>query len=337
MEHLPRRLAWIGGAIIAMMLVGTFGFVWLEHYSVFDAFYFTLFTVTTVGYQELHPLSHAGRIFNSFVIFFGVSTMFFAIGGVTQTAIELELNQYFGKRRTKNMIDKLQNHYIVCGFGRVGRGAAEELTKAGVPFVVIDHSEERVTRAIKGGMLAALADATRDMTLREAGIHRAGGLIATLASDADNLFVTLSAKTLNPKLKLCARVAEEENEQKFKRAGADYVFAPYNITGHRMAQSMLRPHVAQFIDLTTTTDVGLNVGIEQIKVSDTCSFANRTLAEMQIRRELGVIVLAIRRSGGEMLFNPPADAIIGGGDFLIAMGEPDNLRHLDKMVTGAGS
>ena len=336
MDQLLRRLAWIGGAILAMIAFGMTGFVVIEGFSVFDAFYFTLYTVTTVGYAELKPLSHAGRVFNSFLIFFGVSAMFFAIGGVTQIAIELELNQYFGKRRVKNMIDKLGNHYIVCGFGRVGRGAAEELQKAGTPFVVIDNSEERVTRAIKAGMLAALADATRDETLREAGIDRAIGLIATLQSDADNLFVTLSAKTLNPNLKLCARVAEEESEAKMKRAGADYVFAPYNITGHRMAQAMLRPHVAQFIDITTK-DMGLNVGIEQVRVGDDSGFANHSLAEMQIRRELGVIVLAIRRAGGEMVFNPPADAMIARGDYLIAMGEPQNLRRLETMILGAAT
>jgi voltage-gated potassium channel len=336
MDQLLRRLAWIGGAILAMIVFGTTGFIVIESFPFFDAFYFTLYTVTTVGYAELRPLSHAGRVFNSFLIFFGVSTMFFAIGGVTQIAIELELNQYFGKRRVRNMIDKLSNHYIVCGFGRVGRGAAEELQKAGTPFVIIDNSEERVTRAIKAGMLAALADATRDETLREVGIDHAVGLIATLQSDADTLFVTLSAKTLNPRLKLCARVAEEESEAKMKRAGADYVFAPYNITGHRMAQAMLRPHVAQFIDITTK-DMGLNVGIEQVRVSEQSGFANRSLAEMQIRRDLGVIVLAIRRAGGEMVFNPPADAVIGRGDFLIAMGEPQNLRRLETMILGAAT
>ncbi len=333
MDHLPRRLALIGGALIVMLIVGTIGFMVIEQFPAFDAFYFTLFTVTTVGYSELHPLSQAGRVFNSFIIFFGVSVMFFAIGGVTQTAIELELNQYFGKRRIKNMIEKLQNHYIICGFGRVGRGAAEELSRAGVPFVVIDSSEERVTRAIKEGMLAALADATRDITLREAGIERAAGLIATLATDADNLFVSLSARTLNPRLKLCARVAEEENEAKMKRAGANYVFAPYNITGHRMAQSMLRPHVSEFIDLTTK-EVGLKVAIEQIQVLEGSTFAGRTLSEMSIRRELGVIVLAIRRAAGEMVFNPPADARIDANDFLIAMGEPANLQRLESLVLG---
>lgn len=336
MEHVPRRLAWIAGTILAMLLIGTVGFMLVEHYSAFDAFYMTLITISTVGYQEVHPLSQAGRVFNSFVIFFGVSTMFFAIGGVTQTAIELELNQYFGKRRIRNMIDKLKDHYIVCGFGRVGRGAAEELRSAGVPFVIVDSDEDRVTQAIKEGMLAALADATRDSTLREAGIDQARGLIATLASDADNLFVVLSAKTLNPALKVTVRVDAEESEAKMQRAGADNVFAPYSITGHRMAQSMLRPHVAQFIDLTTT-DMNLNVGIEQLRVPENSQFAHTTLAQMQIRRELGVIVLAIRKANGSMEFNPEADSKITGGDFLIAMGEPGNLRRLGEMLGGAAA
>ncbi len=332
MDHLSRRFAFLGAAILFTLVLGTIGFVVTEGYPPFDAFYMTLTTITTVGYGEIHPLHHAGRIFNSFLIIFGVTTMFLAVGLVTQTAIELEFVQYFGKRRIKNMIDQLQNHYIVCGFGRVGRGAAQELIRAGVPFVVVDNAEERVTRAIKAGMIAVLADATRDDTLREVGIARAAGLIATLASDADNLFVTLSAKSLNGTLKICARVAEEETEQKMRRAGAEFVFAPYDITGHRMAQAMLRPHVSQFIDFTTK-NVGLNVGIEQVRVAESCEFVNRTLAQMQVRRELGVIVLAIRKADGTMQFNPPAEAMLAGGDFLIVMGEQDGLRRLERLLT----
>ncbi len=332
MDHLSRRFAFLGLAILFTLTMGTTGFVTIEHWPVFDAFYMTLTTITTVGYMEIHALSRAGRIFNLFLIFFGVTTMFLAVGLVTQTAIELEFVQYFGKRRIKNMIDKFRGHYIVCGFGRVGRGAAQELIRSGVPFVVIDNKEERVTRAIKAGMVAVLADATRDETLREVGIERAGGLIATLASDADNLFVTLSAKTLNSTLKICARVAEEETETKMRRAGAEFVFAPYDITGHRMAQAMLRPHVSQFIDFTTK-NVGLDVGIEQVRVAEKCEFVNRTLAQMQVRRELGVIVLAIRKADGSMQFNPDAEAVLIGGDFLIAMGEQDSLRRLERLLT----
>src|SRR5712692_4460419 len=193
MDHLPRRLALIALAMALTLAGGTAGFVLIEHYPVFDAFYMTLTTVTTVGYGEIHPLSQAGRIFNSFLILFGVIIMLLAIGAMTQVVIELELNQFFGKRRIKSMIDKLEGHFIVCGFGRVGRGAADELKKAGAHFVVVDHNDDRVELAMKLGMLAVHADASRDETLRDIRIESARGLIATLSSDADNLFLILSA------------------------------------------------------------------------------------------------------------------------------------------------
>lgn len=336
MEHLRRRLAVVAIAMAFTLGVGTLGFVLIEHYPVFDAFYMTLTTVTTVGYGELHTLSRAGRVFNSFLILFGVFIILLAIGAMTQTVIELELNQFFGKRRVKTMIDKLKNHIILCGFGRVGRGAAEELRASGVPFVVVDKNEDRVEAAMKEGMLAVLADASRDETLLETGVLRAKGLIATLASDADNLFVILTAKTLNPALQLSARVDEESSEQKMRRAGADFVFAPYNSTGHRLAQAIVRPHVQQFLDFTTTS-MGLDVAIEQMLVEDHSPSVGRTLADISVRQETGVIVLAIRRAGGDMLFNPPGDARVSGGDHLIAMGEPQALRRLEQILTGVAA
>jgi voltage-gated potassium channel len=257
--------------------------------------------------------------------------MLLAVGGITQTVIELELNQFFGKRRIKKMIDKLEDHYIVCGFGRIGRGAAMELQRAGVPFIVADKNEDKVEMAIRSGMLGVLADVARDEALLDIGIMRAQGLIATLSTDADNLFLLLSAKGLKPTLQVCARIAEEGSEQKFRRAGADFVFAPYDITGNRMAQALLRPHVFQFIDFTTK-NIGLNVGIEQVLVGGN-GFNSRSLAELQLRRELGVIVLAIRKADGIMLFNPAAEAEIQSGDFLVVMGESENLRRLEQMLS----
>jgi len=336
MDHLPRRLAFIAIALTLTLAGGTLGFVLIEHHPVFDAFYMTVTTVTTVGYGEVHPLSQAGRIFNCFLILFGVVTMLLAIGAMTQTVIELELNQFFGKRRIKSMIEKLEGHVILCGYGRVGRGAADELMHAGAKFVVVDRDEDRVENAIKAGMLAVLADASHDQTLQEVRIDRAHGLIATLASDADNLFVILTAKTLNPKLHLSARVAEVTSEQKMRRAGADFVFAPYNSTGHRMAQALLKPHVQQFLDFTTQ-NMGLDAGIEQVRVAEGSTFVDQSLADMQLRRDFGVIVLAIRKSSGEMLFNPPADAKISGGDHLIVMGRPDGLHKLEQLVTGVAA
>jgi voltage-gated potassium channel len=216
----------------------------------------------------------------------------------------------------------------------VGRGAAAELQRAGVPFLIVDNNDERVEWAIKSGMLAVVADATNDETLRDAGVLRAKGLIATLSSDADNLFVILSAKALKPSLLVSARVASEESERKMRLAGADHVFAPYDMTGNRMAQVMLKPHVFQFIDFTTK-GIGLDVGIEQLRVPAESEFVSKSLGELQIRKEMGVIVLAIRKSNGRMLFNPPADAAIESGDYLIVMGESTNLQRLEQSLAEA--
>ncbi len=333
MRRVRRRLLRIAIAIALTLAMGTVGFTVVEHWPLFDSFYMTLITITTVGYDEIHPLSQGGRIFNSFLILFGVSTMFFAIGGMTQIIIELELNQYFGKRRIRAMIENLSNHYIVCGYGRVGRGAATALRSAGVSFVIIDRNDDKVERAIHDGMLGVQADANSDDTLRDVGIMRAAGLIATLSTDADNLFLVISARTLNPELKISARIAEITSSDKFRRAGAEYVFAPYDITGNRMAEALIRPHVYQFLDFTTRPgELGLNVSLEQVPVSETSELAGQSLRHLQLRRDLGIIVLAIRKPDGDMLFNPPAEAEICGGDCLIVMGAQDALRNLNRSI-----
>jgi len=332
MKFLLRRLTYIAAALGLTLAMGTTGFAVIEHYPVFDAFYMTLITVSTVGYAEIHPLSHAGRIFNSFLIFFGVTVMFFAIGAMTQSIIELELGEYFGKRRTRRMIDKLENHFIICGYGRVGRNAAMELQRAAEPFVIVDRDPERVEKAMMAGMLAVAADSTRDETLRAVSVERARGLISALATDADNLFVILSAKNLNPRLNVATRAAEEEAESKLRHAGADAVFTPYTSAGYRLAQAVLRPHVYQFFDLATK-NVGLDVDIEQVRVPESSEFAAHSLEQTRLRRDLGVIVLAIRKADGSMLFNPPAETVISAGDHLIVMGEPNNLRALENMMS----
>ncbi|HET8548578.1 MAG TPA: potassium channel protein [Bryobacteraceae bacterium] len=334
MPHIRRRLAVVAAAIVVSLLTGTAGFVLIEGYPVFDAFYMSLITVATVGYMEVHPLSVAGRVFNSVLILFGVTTLFLGVGAMAQTAIEIELSGYFPKRRMRKMIENLKDHYIVCGFGRVGRGAAAELKRSGVPFIIIDRSEAKVDRAMREGVLAALGDATLDPTLREVGIARARGLIAALATDADNLFLTISAKTLNPTLNVATRVVEEEAEAKFRRAGADAVFATYTITGSRLAQSILRPHVVQFLEVATM-DSGMKVSIEQVRVGESSEFVSKSLRQMQLRREVGVIVLAIRRATGDMLFNPDPEAEIRAGDYLIAMGTEDQLAKMNQLMAEA--
>ena len=333
MNRLVRRFLFTTLAMLTTLAIGTVGFVVIDHFPPFDAFYMTLTTMTTVGYGEIHPLSHAGRVFNSFLILFGVTTIFIAIGAVTQTVIEMEFGDVLNRRRSKRMIEQLKNHFIICGYGRVGRGAAQELLHEGAPFVVIDASPDRVERAMHDGMLAVAADATRDETLRQVGIERARGLVAALATDADNLFVLLSAKGLNPGIYVAARAAEEGAEEKMRRAGANSVFAPYALTGHRLAQALLRPEVVQFLDFTTN-DFGTDIAIEQVTVASHTKAASKTIRELQLGRNLGVIVMAIRTTDGHMSFNPPADTAIQVGDCLIVMGRQASLRTLEQLVAG---
>jgi voltage-gated potassium channel len=333
MDRLKRRLLLIVLAIAIVLATGTAGFTLIEGWNPFDAFYMTLTTITTVGYTELRALSTAGRVFNCFLIAFGVTTLFFAIGAMTQTVIELELGEFFGKRRMKRMIDKLEKHYIVCGYGRVGRAAARELQQTGVPMVVVDRNPEKIERALGAGLLAVAGDSTRDQTLEDAGVRRAKGLVAALATDSDNLFLILSAKTLNPELVVAARVSEEDAEDKLRRAGADTIFAPYTNAGHQLALSLVRPHVVQFLDVATG-NIGLDVNLEQVRVSERSELVSKSLKQIQVRRDLGVIVLAIRKARGEMIFNPPAEAVLDGGDYLVVMGEHENLRKLEAVLAG---
>jgi voltage-gated potassium channel len=331
-SRLARRILLIAGLLCITLVIGTTGFVLIEDYSWFEGFYMTLTTVTTIGYQELRPLSHAGRVFNSFLILFGVSAIFVSFGAMTQTIIELELQDRYGKRRKKRMIDHLHNHFIVCGFGRVGRNASYEMQRASAPFLVIDRDEQRVAKAESAGMLAAVADATRDDSLREAGVLRAKGLIAALPSDAENLFIILSAKALNPKLTVVTRVSEEEAGEKMRRAGADTVFTPYAMAGRQLADALLRPHVVEFLDFARS-NMGSNITTEQLCVAPRTAFAAKTIGQLSELRDSGVIVLAIRKQRGETIFNPPAESEIAGGDFLIVMGERPSLQKLEQMLT----
>lgn len=326
---LVHRAALLVGLIGGSVCMGIAGYMLIDSYPFFDALYMATITVATVGYTEVRPLSRAGRIFNIFLILFGASAMLFAVGVMTQTVVELEFNKYFSRRRVKRMIDSLKDHYIICGFGRVGRNAAIELRRAGAPFIVLERDEDKVDTAMREGLLAAIGDATLDNSLRDVGIARARGLIASLGTDADNLFLVLSAKTLNPALQISARVIEEESEHKLRRAGADTVLAPYTITGTRLAQAILRPHVLQFLDFA---NIGLDVGIEQVRVSEESICVRRSLRDLQVRRDIGVIVLAIRRASGEMIFNPDADAVVDAGDFLIAMGGTEQLNKLESLL-----
>ena len=331
--RLVRRVLLIGGILCVTLVIGALGLRYIEGYSWFDGFYMTLQTITTVGYEEVRPLSKAGRIFNSFLILFGVSAMFLALGAMTQTIIELELQDRYGKRRKKRMIEHLKDHFIVCGFGRVGRNASHEFQRTKAPFLVIDRNEQRVAKAENAGMLAVVADATQDDSLRAAGVLKAKGLIAALPSDAENLFIILSAKALNPGLTVVTRASEEEAGEKLRRAGADTVLTPYTMAGRQLADALLRPHVMQFLDFARS-DIGPKVTMEQVCVAPKEEFAKRPLGVLLGPRKPEVIVLAVRKREGEIIFNPPGEFEISAGDFLIVMGERPSLQKLEEILTG---
>jgi len=330
--RLIRRVLLILGLLSFTILVGTAGFVLIEHYSLFDAFYLTLSTITTIGYPEPRPLSHAGQVFNAFLMVFGVSGVFLSVGAMTQAIIELELQGRFGERRKKKMIHQLQDHFIVCGYGRVGRNASLEFQRTGAPFLVIDRNEQRVTKAMTAGMLAVEADATQDDSLREAGVLRAKGLIAALPSDAENLFIILSAKAINPQLTIVTRASEEEAGEKLRRAGADTVLTPFSMAGRQLADVLLRPQVFEFMDFARS-NIGTGVVMEQVRVATGAQVTAKTFGELQELRRSGVLVLAIRKQGGETTFNPPPEFAISAGDVLIVMGERANLQRLEKILT----
>ncbi|MCX6610435.1 MAG: NAD-binding protein [Acidobacteria bacterium] len=332
MDILRRRALLFFSMMGCLILFGTLGFIIVERYHWFDALYMTVITLTTVGYYEVKALSAAGRVFNMVLLLVGVNAILFGVGMMTSTIIELQLDHYFDRKRRQRMIDSLHDHYIICGFGRVGRGAAHELMHAKVPVVVIDNSEDRIDMVIKAGMLGVLADSTRDETLRGVRIDRARGLVAALASDADNLFLTLSAKTLNPKLTVATRANEEESAAKLRRAGADSVVSPYGVTGSRLAQSLIRPHVTQFLDYAML-DPSVDLGIEQFRIDPGSGFSTSAVRDLKgMRKEYGVTVLAIRRGDGEMVFNPDPDSPIHTGDHLIVMGKASSQQQLERLL-----
>jgi len=327
-----RNLRRIALALIFVMALGTAGFHFIEGWTWFDGFYMVVTTLTTIGYQETHPLSHAGRVFNVFIIVVGVALVFLAIGALTQALLEFELRSFFGRRKMEREIGRLSGHYIICGAGRVGRSAARELARKPVPFVIIEQSDTKAER-YSNEWLMLVGDATQEQTLRQAQIENARGLVAATTTDATNLYIVLTARGLNPKLKIIARASEEDAEKHLITAGADSVVSPYAFAGSRIAQSFLRPHVVSFLD-TATTHLGRDLEIGEVLVSAQSIFAGKTIENSSLRQDRGVIVLAIKREDG-MHFNPAPDDRIVPGDYLIAMGEPNQLRRLEQAATAA--
>jgi len=317
-------------ALIAVVSYGTIGYIMIEKWSLFDALYMTIITLTTVGYNEVHSLSRAGRAFSMVLMLSGVGTMFYMFGVGAKVLLEGEIRDILGRKRLSKKIENLKNHYIICGFGRMGSIICRELIQNKALFVVVEGSSEIVASMDKD-ILTLQGDATQDSILKEAGIERAKGLISVLSSDAENLFVVLSARGLNPKLKIVARASDEGAEMKLLRAGADSVVSPYFIGGLRIAHTLLKPAVVDFIEFATRSG-NLELQMEEIKVKEGSRIVDRTLNESGIGEELGIIVVAIKRLSGEMVFNPTSKIVIKKDDTLIAMGETAQIKALEDMV-----
>jgi len=318
-------------ALLALIFIGVAGFHFIEGWPWFDGFYMVVTTITTIGYGEIHPLSHIGRIFNTFIIVAGVGLVLLFFGAATQALLEFELQSIFGRRRMEREIGRLSDHYIICGAGRVGRSVARELARKPLPFVIVDSDQAKLARYAAEDWLTLVGDATQAQVLRELRIESARGLVAATTTDATNIYIILTARSLNPKLNIIARASEEDAEQHLVTAGADHVVSPYNFAGYRIAQTFMRPHVVDFFDTAMNRERPLE--IEEVQVQAGSRFVGVTLEASRIRQEMGVIVLAIKGEDSHMRFNPPPDEVIRSGDHLIAMGEPDGLRRLEDSAT----
>jgi voltage-gated potassium channel len=317
------------GLIVMIISGGTLGYVFLEGWDLFDSFYMTIITLTTVGFGEVHPLSRVGRMFTVALIVGGVGTVFYALSTAAKFMLEGEFEEIFGRKRLEKKIKELRDHFIVCGYGRMGRIICRELREKKIPFAVVEKMPERLLDG--QDVLLVEGDATKDEILKEVGIERAKGLISVLPTDAENLYVVLSARGLNPNLTIVARAGDEGSEQKLMRAGADRVVSPYYIGGLRIAHTVLKPAVVDFIEFATKSG-NIDLQMEEITIKDNSGLVGLTLDECGIGRDLGIIVVAIKQGSGEMRFNPTYRTEIKTGDTLIALGEISKLKILEDMA-----
>ena len=314
--------------LLSLILLGSIGYILIENWGFLDAMYMTIISITTTGYQEVRPLSVAGRVFTMVLIITGVSTIAYIGGRAAQLLIE---TQIFRRRRVSKKVKSLQNHYIVCGFGRLGTLICDELSSLEIPFVVIEMDEARIDQLIELDFLFVNGDATADDNLIKAGIKRAKGLVAVLPTDAQNLFTTLSAKVLNPNVFVVTRAIEDETEKKLRHAGANRIVKPYEIGASRMVNLLLRPTVVDFIDIVASKK-GVDLGLEEIVVGEDSFLKDKTLAESAIRQRLNIIIVAIRRADGEFIYNPTSTEKIHVGDRLIAIGQTEELNKLNQIT-----
>ena len=323
---LPRNLVTAAALLLTLPIIGTAGYMILEGWSFIDALYMSVITLTTVGFREVRPLDTSGKVFTMIFTVSGVGAVFYAFLSLFQFLLEGELGTFLGVQRMKGQIERVRDHYILCGFGRVGEEIAREFVARDLPFVVVENNPEAIERARRRGYLLLVGDATSDAILKEAGIDRATCLLAASDSDAGNTFIVLTAKALNPSLFLVSRAAQPDSEPRMIRAGANRVFSPYVIAGRQMALSALHPVVVEFIDTLATRGEGAPI-LAEIEVADGSGLAGRTIHDV-LHACRSVVVLGLQRPTGELKVGPASDTVLEAGDRVIVMGEEEELETI---------
>ncbi len=312
--------------LATLILIGTLGLIMIENMDPLDALYMTIITLSTVGFGEVHPLHPAGRIFIVGLIIFGVAGVTYGATAVGQMILEGELRRILGRRKMDKKIKRLDDHHIIAGFGRVGRQVADEYARRRVPFVVIENDNAAINYLESTGYSYVSGEATEDIVLDEAGMDRAKVLVSTLPSEADNVYLTLTARHMNPNLLIIARADHSHGEKKLKRAGANVVVSPHVLGGMRMAMASLRPNVVDFMQMTSLGEAGL--GIEELMVPEKCDYAGKSLVDSRIKAEFGVTVIGVKKPNQSLSINPDPGLIIRPGDILILIGSTQSLETL---------
>ncbi|SDN34607.1 voltage-gated potassium channel [Desulfonauticus submarinus] len=310
---------------------GIFIYWHIEGWEIGESIYQVIITLSTVGFMEVHPLSHKARMLTSVLIFMGVGNFAFLMGAFTQLLVEGHLQDLLGRRKMQKIIQKLEGHFIICGYGRIGSVVAKEILKEGLPVVIVEQDEQVIQELQMEGILYIHGDATSDQVLLSANLKKAKALITTLSKEAQNVYVTLTARQLVPKLNIIARAEHENSIQKLEFAGADRVLTPYVIGGKRMAQVVLRPTVTDFLELALL-EKHLDLQMEELVISDNSILVGKDLINSEIRPRYNLIIIAIKKADGKMIFNPGPKTVISAGDTLIVVGNKDNLKRIEEIL-----